>query len=97
MGAEEEPRQPKQSDPACPPGDALTLQEVREEGQELLVQEVVAAPTNGAEEGPQQQEVVVGLFGSLCELHGAVHDLVQVGLGEAGGGQVNEEGPHPWE
>lgn len=40
----------------------------------------MAASPNGAEEGPKQQEVVVGLFGSLCKLHRAVHDLVQVGL-----------------
>ena len=62
----------------------LTLQEVGSERQEFLIQEVVAPATNGAEQGPQQQEVVVGLFGCLGELHGAVDNLVQVRLREGG-------------
>lgn len=59
---------------------ALTLQEVGEEGQEFLIQEIMAPAPNGAEQGPQQQEVVVGLFGRLGELHRAVDNLVQVRL-----------------
>ena len=34
----------------------------------------------GAEEAPQQQEVVVGLLCAQGQLHGPVHQLVQVGL-----------------
>lgn len=40
----------------------------------------MATSPDGAEQGPEQQEVVIGLFGGLGKLHGAVHNLVQVGL-----------------
>lgn len=55
----------------------LTLQEVGQERQEFLIQEV-AAPAQWSEQGPQQ-EVVVGLFGCLGWVYGAVDNLVQVG------------------
>lgn len=29
----------------------------------------MATSPNGAEQGPEQQEVVIGLFGSLCKFH----------------------------
>lgn len=56
------------------------MEEVWEERQKLLIQEVMAAASYGAEEGTEQEEVVVGLLGGLRQLHGAVHDLVQVRL-----------------
>ena len=37
-----------------------TLQEVREERKELLVELLVAASSDGTEQGPEQQEVVTG-------------------------------------
>ena len=62
----------------------LTLQERGQERQELLVEQVVAAAPDGAEEAAQQQEVVVGLLGAQRQLHGPVHQLVQVGLQDRG-------------
>ena len=32
--------------------------------------------TNGSEKSSEQQEVVVGLFGSTCKFHGAVYNLM---------------------
>lgn len=60
---------------------ALTLEEIWKERQKLLIQEVMAAASYGAEESAEQKEVVVRLLGGLCQLHGAVHNLVQVRLG----------------
>lgn len=60
---------------------ALTLEEIWKERQELLIQEVMAAASYGAEESSEQKEVVVRLLGSLRQFHGAIHDLVQVRLG----------------
>lgn len=42
----------------------------------------MAASTNGTEESPEKQEVVVWFLSRLGQFHGAVHDLVEVGLGE---------------
>lgn len=58
----------------------ITLQQVGKKWQELLVQQVMAASTNRAEQSPEQQKVVVGFFGGLSQLHGAVHDLMEVRL-----------------
>jgi DNA anti-recombination protein RmuC len=60
---------------------ALTLEEIWKERQKLLIQEVMAATSYRAEESTEQKEVVVRLLGGLRQLHGAVHDLVQVRLG----------------
>lgn len=60
------------------------MKQVREKGQELLVEQVMAASTNGTEECPEKQEVVVGFLGRLGELHGAVHYLVEVWLRKQG-------------
>jgi hypothetical protein len=57
-----------------------TLQEAGQQGQELLIEQVVASPTNRTEEGAQEKEIVVGLLGRHGELHAFVHDLMQVGL-----------------
>ena len=59
---------------------SLTLQECWQQGQELLVEQVMTTSPYGAEEAPQQQEVVVGLLCTQGQLHGPVHQLVQVGL-----------------
>lgn len=40
----------------------------------------MATSPDGAEQGSKQQEIVIGFFGSLGELHWAVHNLVQVRL-----------------
>jgi len=40
----------------------------------------MATSTNTPEQGSQQQEVVVWLFGSHCQLHGPVDYSVQVWL-----------------
>ena len=59
---------------------SLTLQEGWQEGQELLVQQIMTTSPDGTEEASQQQEVVVGVLGAQGQLHGAVHQLVQMGL-----------------
>lgn len=77
---------------------ALTLEEIWKERQKLLIQEVMAAASYGAEESPEQEEVVVRLLGGLCQFHGAVHDLVQVRLGRGKADRplsTQEELPRP--
>lgn len=59
---------------------SLTLQQIRQQRQKLLVQEVMAAPSYRAEQGSQQQEVVIGLLGRLSQLHGTVHYFMKVRL-----------------
>lgn len=44
----------------------------------------MATSTNGAEESTKKEEVVVGFLSRLCQLHGTVHNLVEVWLREQG-------------
>lgn len=44
----------------------------------------MAASSNGTEQSPEKQEVVVGFLCRLCQLHGTVHNLVKVWLGVEG-------------
>ncbi len=56
------------------------LEEAGQQGQELLIEQVVASPADRTEEGAQEEEIVVGLLGRHGELHAFVHDLMQVRL-----------------
>ncbi len=56
------------------------LEEAGQQGQELLVEQVVASSANRTEEGAKEKEIVVGLLGRHGELHAFVHDLMQVRL-----------------
>ena len=58
----------------------LTLQEVGEEGKELLIELLMAASPYGAEESPQEEEVVAGLLSSVGQGHGLLHNLMKMGL-----------------
>ena len=54
------------------------LKQIGKERQEFLVEQVVTAAADGSKEGPQEQEIVVGLFGAEGQFHRFVDDLRQV-------------------
>ena len=57
-----------------------TLEQAWKQWQKLLVEKIVAASADGAEQCPQQQEVIERLVGSACKLHRPVHNGVKVRL-----------------
>ena len=54
------------------------LQQIREQGQELLVEQIVASASDGPKESAEKQKVVVRVFGSFGQLHGFVDDGVEM-------------------
>lgn len=74
------------------------MEEIWKERQKLLIQEVMAAASYGAEESSEQKKVVVRLLGGLRQFHGAIHNLVQVRLGRGKADRsvsTREESPCP--
>ena len=47
----------------------ITLQQAWQQWEKLLVQKVMATPTNRPEQSTQQQEVIVRLLRTHCQFH----------------------------
>ena len=54
------------------------LKQIRKQRQELLIEEIVAAASDGAEQSAEKQEVVIGVFGRFRQLHGLIDDGVKM-------------------